>query len=194
LDKYCFKYAEIDPLKLPPPIGDRYLLEMIDYDDDALPHGLVLPQVGGHDLVSIPIPALVLAAGNGHRLETSDPAVVMPETAQDPTLTPEQRRAQRAAQISYIHPAIGDNSVVFRPLATVPMFFAPGQVIFVEKYSGREFHLKGRTYRYMNQVDCLGWTGVVLSPRDDGDWEVAPPPTPATPIANGKSPRLYVPS
>jgi co-chaperonin GroES (HSP10) len=68
--------------------------------------------------------------------------------------------------------AIGDESMVVRYPAAVPMFFQHGEVVFIEKYSGRPLVIEGREFRIVNQVDVLASSGVYLKLGADGEtWE-----------------------
>jgi co-chaperonin GroES (HSP10) len=45
--------------------------------------------------------------------------------------------------------------------ATVPMFYKPGDVLLIERLTGRELTLRGKKYLILNQVDVLArFTGV----------------------------------
>jgi co-chaperonin GroES (HSP10) len=81
-----------------------------------------------------------------------------------------QRRQQIVANTNIA--ALGDNSMVLRYPAGVPMFFALGEVVFIEKYSGRPVVIEGREFRFVNQVDVLGSSGRFLKLGPDGvTWE-----------------------
>jgi co-chaperonin GroES (HSP10) len=185
---YIFKYRELDP-RLLRPIGDRYLVEVLETDERS-PSGLMLPerteQERGWTI------GVVFSVGNGHRLEVPDPAVVMPEGyIPQEGLSDEQQMQRRVSALSYYTPMMGDHSTLQRVPAMVPMFFAPGEVIFIEKYSGREFHIAERTFRFVSQVDCLGTSGRRLVLQEDGGWEDAPEPQAEAPT-NGAL-RIHVP-
>ena len=183
---YIFRYRELDPFKIRP-IGDRYMVELLE-TDEVSPAGILIPERaeqerGWHA-------AVVFSMGNGHRLDVPDPVCVMPEPVRDlkEGETVDQRAIDMRAMASYSAPFVGTHSMVVRPLATVAMFFVPGEVIFVEKYSGREFHIGERRFRFVSQVDCLGTSGRFLVLSADGSWSDAPDPSAAP--ANGK-PKLY---
>jgi co-chaperonin GroES (HSP10) len=178
---YTFRYRNLDPTKLRP-IGDRYVVQVLDFDEEKLPSGLYLGESaeGTQGWAA----GVIIAVGNGHRLEVADQAVVMPEGyVPDPSLTDEQQMARRIGALGYGTPAMGDNSTIQRVASAVPMFFSVGMVIFMEKYSGREFPVRGRKYRFVSQVDCLGDTGVRLERDADGEWH-EPLPEPE-PVSNG---------
>lgn len=161
---YIFKYKDLDPLKLAP-IGDRYLVEVLETDEQTAGGILLLERTEQERGWTI---GVVYSIGNGHRLETADTPVMMPESKTSDSFR------------GYAVPYVGENSVVVRAFAQVPMFFRPGEVIFIEKYSGREFHIGDRTFRFVSQVDCLGTTGKFLVLQEDGGWEEGEPPAPAT--------------
>jgi co-chaperonin GroES (HSP10) len=160
----------LDPKTLRP-IGDRYLVEVVPVDEELTPAGIYLPEkleeqrgwaVG-----------IVFSVGNGHRLETPDQVTVIPEGyVPDPKLNEAAQIERRTSALGYRMPALGDHSSVMRFESAVPMFFIPGEVIFIERYSGRQFTIQGRTFRFVNQVDCLGTSGVYLKLAEDGiNWE-----------------------
>ena len=169
-NQYVFKYHTANPAHLRP-IGDRYLVEIVPVDEELTPSGIYLPEkleeqrgwaVG-----------IVFSVGNGHRLEVPDVVSVIPEGyVPDPNLSESAQSNRRQSALGYRMPALGDKSSVMRFESAVPMFFIPGEVIFIERYSGRQFTIQGRTFRFVNQVDCLGTTGVYLKLAEDGiNWE-----------------------
>lgn len=205
--KYVFKYRALDPRKLRPN-GDRYLFEVLATDEEALPSGLYLP-----DAIEEKkgwFVGVVFSHGNGHRLDTPDVYLPLPEKYEcDPDFDPDvdwgdstivrrakiaagkgseidhgdsaetrlkkrQARMQRRQQFvnSTNIVTIGDSVMVGRYPAAVPMFYQIGEVIFVEKYSGRPMIIGGREFRVVNQVDTLCSSGVFLRLLDDGEtWE-----------------------
>ena len=212
---YVFKFSTLDPLKVRP-IGDRYLVEIVETEGDITAGGLLLPD-RTEDQKGWAV-GIVFSIGNGHRLEVPDPALVLPEGYKpDPKakarletielelnreasrLTTEnvagvisnaesaalfkafsERRREEANEIErtemdrrmrslgYEQPISGDACSVMRVASVVPMFFIPGEVIFIERWSGRQFQVHGRTFRFVNQVDCLGSSGVYVKPSLDG--------------------------
>lgn len=167
-ERYVFRYRNADP-RLLRPIGDRYLIEVLEVDEEKMPSGLYLPEQTEEQkgwAVGV-----VFSIGNGHRLEVHDPALVLPEGyVKDEKLSEQENNMRHAAGLGYNTPCIGDHSSVMRIPALVPMFFVPGEVIFVERYSGRQFTILGRVFRFVSQVDCLGTSGVYLKLTEEGGW------------------------
>jgi co-chaperonin GroES (HSP10) len=168
VERFVFRYRNLDPRRLRP-IGDRYLIEVLDVDEEKV-GGIYLPEQSEEQkgwAVGV-----VFSIGNGHRLEEHDPIVVVPEGYKaDPKLTEQEQMQRRMSALGYTTPSMGDESTVMRYPALVPMFFQPGEVIFVERYSGRQFTMSGRTMRFVSQVDCLGTSGMYLKMNEDGSWE-----------------------
>lgn len=191
MEQYVFQYRNMDPKRLRP-IGDRYLIEVLDVDEEKV-NGIYLPEQTEEQkgwAVGV-----VFSIGNGHRLDVHDPIVVVPEGyVPDPALNEQEQMRRRIAALSYNCPSMGDHSTVMRYPALVPMMFQPGEVIFVERYSGRQFTIRGRTFRFVSQVDCLGTSGVYLKLTDDG-WEerdLEAEAKAAAAASNGASKRLHL--
>jgi co-chaperonin GroES (HSP10) len=182
MQPYVFRYRDLDPAKMKP-LGDRYLVEVLEVEEEQTPTGLFLPSDRmDHGTWAI---GVVCAVGNGHRLEVSDHVAVIPEGYQAVEgLTQEEQMARRANALSYMTPAMGDHSTVMRPLATVPMFHYVGDVLFLERYSGRQFTVGGRLYRFVSQVDVLGFTGLHLCWSDAGEWCEWPQSSAGAPVAS----------
>jgi co-chaperonin GroES (HSP10) len=179
---YVFKYRSADPSKIVP-IGDRYLIEVLETDETQLVAGVDMWMPDRSEQERGWAVGVVFAVGNGHRLETPDPVSVMPEGYQpQPGISDAEQMQRRISLLGYITPSMGDHSSLMRSLALVPMFYTVGDVIFIEKYSGREFVVNDRTFRFVSQVDTLGFSGVKLILGEDG-WEDAPPPPPPSRLA-----------
>jgi co-chaperonin GroES (HSP10) len=192
---YIFRYRELDPTRIQP-IGDRYMVEILD-TDEASPAGILLlerSEQGRGWVIGV-----VFSSGNGHRLDTPDQVVVVPEptprkgetSAQGfftETETDEDYYGRLRAQANYSVPVVTPTAIVTRVQSTVPMYCRPGEVIFVERHSGREFNIGERTFRFVNQVDVLGTSGRFLNLQADGGWEEAAPAP--VPQPNGK-PQLH---
>jgi hypothetical protein len=148
---------------------------------------------------------VVVARGNGHRLEVPDQIAILPNKLRvDESLiddvfkeneaalaaapqfeglrTVKGRREARAAvrqqlvhaslgpSLGYGNPRASEDALVCRLESIVPMFFQIGEVITIERWSGRTKKIRGREYRTVNQVDCLESTGIFLKRGEDGEW------------------------
>jgi co-chaperonin GroES (HSP10) len=164
-DPFVFRYRNADPKKFRP-IGDRYIVEMVAYDEEALPSGLFLPegteeQRGWHV-------GIVWTIGNGHRLDVPDvPVILDNDMLEDVELDPQLVHLSRNKKRELIHERLAratnpsgmnfgnTKQMAIRWQANVPMFFSLGEAIAVERYSGRQATAAGRVFKCVNQVDCL---------------------------------------
>jgi co-chaperonin GroES (HSP10) len=178
---YVFDYRKLDISKMAP-LGDRYLVLILETGDeetgyDVTMGGLLVPereeQARGWAV------GVVVARGDGTRLDMPDLAVVMPEKMhEDPNDDEPTKMLKRIAIMGQARSTfLGEESVVVRPKATVEMYCEIGEVVFVERYSGRQFEVGGKQYRFVNQVDTLSRTGIRLIKGPDGEW-MEPPQTP----------------
>lgn len=172
--KYIFRYRNANLATLRPN-GDRYLIEVLDVDEEKLPSGIFLPEATEEQkgwAVGV-----VFSVGNGHRLEIPDHLKVIPEgynvpddlldDLADDRAVREFKEKARAEHIGkqlnfHYQPSIGPKHTVARYWASVPMFFAPGEVVGIERYSGRQFTIQGRSFRIVSQVDVLLSFGTFL--------------------------------
>jgi co-chaperonin GroES (HSP10) len=154
------------------PNGDRYLVELLEIEENVTvmgndgpikiiiaqehaptkrPDGKVDPGVEA-ELLRGWRAGLILRVGNGHRLEVSDPYVVMPGVSTDKELEDYKTGKvppPRGAQV------ITESHTLFQPQAKVQMFYAPGDVVLIERLTGREVTLQGKRYAIVNQQDVL---------------------------------------
>jgi len=151
-----FRFAGLDPMKMPPPIGDRYLMEVFDFEEEQLSCGLFLPP--DDEERAGWVPAIIIAVGNGMVLDQPPHHFVLPSDL-DRSLPLEKKQEILASSVSPQCPVINEVSMVYRVHQQVPMVLQPGQEIIVEKYSGRKYRMLGRNFRTMAQVDCLQPTG-----------------------------------
>jgi co-chaperonin GroES (HSP10) len=184
--QFVYEYRNADPLKHRPN-GDRYLIEILPVSEEKLSSGLFLPEAG-EERKGWAV-GVVVAVGNGHRLETPDQYIAIAEKYQcDPQVDPDvefgddldtrakksaarQQRRMAIMQTTNIA-AIGDDSMVVRYPSAVPMFFQFGEIVYVEKYSGRPLIIGGREFRIVNQVDVLSSSGRYAKLKEDGEtWE-----------------------
>jgi co-chaperonin GroES (HSP10) len=179
MDQYIFRYKNADPAKLRP-VGDRYVIEVLNVDEEVLPSGLILPdrteEQAGWAV------GVVFSVGNGHRLETPDIPITLDADVVEDVDTAKQFIERSKSEkreivqqligqsINFMQPAANTKQSVLRWLSTVPMFFVHGEVIAVERYSGRQFTISNRAFRVVNQVDCLCSFGVYLKWDDTLGW------------------------
>jgi co-chaperonin GroES (HSP10) len=159
--RFELKIHEIAPEDIEP-LGDRYVVEVIEIDEKVELGQLLIvtqsPEKGadGNPLADPTverrgvIAAVVLRKGNGHLLGLPDWAVVKQNVN-------------------------GIGQSVERPKAQVPMFFEPGDVVFIDHNArGRALKILGRECRIINQIDVLARIDGIRLQRDaDGNWEEA---------------------
>lgn len=151
--RFKLKIHDIAPEAIEPN-GDRYVVEVIDLDETIqLGQMLVVtqdPTINEKDPMADPkvekrgvLAAVIVDRGNGHLLGLPDPVIVDGK---------------------------GD---LQRPAANVPMFYQPGDVVFVDHNAkGRNVKIVGRECRIVGQIDILARVrGVRLRRGEDGDWE-----------------------
>lgn len=157
--RYELKIHEIDPDAIVPN-GDRYLVEVIDIDEKILLGQLLVvtqaPEDRGNPMADPNVErrgvlaAVIVTKGNGHLLGLPDWAVGVPE---------------------------GQHTMggVTRKPADVPMFYEPGDVVFVDfNARGRALKVLNRELRIVNQIDVLAKLGGQrLKRAADGGWEEA---------------------
>ncbi len=165
--KRVASFYGLNPMKMPPPIGDRYLLEVFDFEEELLPSGLVLPP--DDEERAGWVPAIVIRAGDGMKLDEAPHAFVFPSDM-DRSATPEQKREMMVKSIGWACPTINEVAMIRQLPKHVPMVLQPGQEIIVEKYSGRKYRMAGRNFRTMAQVDCLQPTGRWFRWDDKDGW------------------------
>lgn len=132
------------------PLGDRYVVEVIDFKEGIVELGqlLVITQdkrIDPRDPMSDPtvenrgvIAGVIVRVGNGHLLGLA------------PTASMEE-----------------DESEI---QAVVPMFFTEGDVVLIDYSSkGRALKILGREGRIVGQMDCLARLPMRLK-RVDGEW------------------------
>jgi co-chaperonin GroES (HSP10) len=156
--RFELRIHDIEPEDLEP-LGDRYIVEVIDFDESKVLLGQLLvvtqqpktagnpnadPNVEGRGVFA----AVVVEKGNGHLLGLPDPRVVV-------TYSPQH--AQMIERVS----------------ADVPMFCEPGDVVFVDHNArGRGFKILGKECRVINQIDILArYKKMQLKRTEDGGWE-----------------------
>lgn len=148
--RYELKIHTIAPEDIDP-LGDRYVVEIIDFDEKIeLGSILVVTQQPPQDNSPQADPtierrgvlaAVVIRAGNGHLLGLSD------------------------------HPWSDSKDEDERDWASVPMFYQPGDVLFIDHNAkGRALKIVGRECRIVNQIDCLARVEGVRLKRVDGEW------------------------
>lgn len=139
-DRFVLKINEVQ-LEDIRPNGDRYTVEVIDLDE-KIELGQILvvtqdPSVNPRDPAGNPqveqrgvLTAVVVRAGNGHLLGLPDQRIAVKNLA-------------------------GVVEVERHP-ADVPCFYAPGDVVFVDRNAkGRALRILGREGRIVNQIDIL---------------------------------------
>lgn len=159
VEKFTLKIHELDPREMEP-IGDRYIVETLEVDEDIL-FGSILVKTQGtangpdddprnpaakHETEKRGVlPAVVCAIGDGHLLGI-----------------PDARLAVRNQH--------GYDEVVRIP-SDVPSFLKVGDVCLVDiNARGRALRLAGREIRVVNQIDCLVRLKVRLDWTDTG-WQ-----------------------
>lgn len=158
-DRFQLKIHHVAPESIVPN-GDRYVVEVIDLDETVeLGQMLVVtqdPTLDPKDPRSDPkieqrgvMAAVIVTRGNGHLLGLPDPRFVM---HQNP---------------------MNDMESIVREKADVPMFYQPGDVVFVDHNAkGRNVKIVGRECRIVNQIDVLAKIeGIKLERTEDGDWK-----------------------
>lgn len=180
---FKLNYKDEDVLSIMPN-GDRYLVEILETDEVTTVKGLDGSEkqlyVGAKDEMERGwVAAVVMGVGNGHRLEVPDHVAVLDNHMDHPRIQPgEDIHAFKKRQDEHKLQAIMNGAmfateehVVVRPPASVPMFFGLGNVVALERLTGRQFKLNtGRVYRIVSQVDIL-WRFVHINLRlVDGEW------------------------
>lgn len=152
-DRFQLKIHNVAPESIIPN-GDRYVVEVIDLDETIeLGQMLVVtqdPTLDPKDPRNNPqieqrgvLTAVIVQRGNGHLLGLPDPALLTPSDS------------------------------IVRSSADVPMFYEPGDVVFVDHNAkGRNVKIVGRECRIVNQIDVLAKVeGIKLERAEDGDWK-----------------------
>jgi len=158
-ERFELKIHKVSPESIIPN-GDRYVVEIIALNEEV-EFGKILvvtqdPQMNPRDPMANPqieqrgvLAAVIVTAGNGHLLGLPDPRVAV--ARQDPRASEE---------------------VLVRVPADVPMFFAPGDVVFVDMNArGRALRIVGREIRIVNQIDVLARIDGVRLTRGENGWE-----------------------
>lgn len=156
-DRFQLKIHNVAPESIIPN-GDRYVVEVIDLDETIeLGQMLIVtqdPTLDPKDPRNNPqieqrgvLTAVIVTRGNGHLLGLPDPRLITKNPAGTDTITREK--------------------------ADVPMFYEPGDVVFVDHNAkGRNVKIVGRECRIVNQIDCLAKIeGIKLERTEDGDWK-----------------------
>lgn len=159
--RYELRIHDISPEDIEPN-GDRYVVEVIDFDETILMGQMLVvtqdPKINPTDPTADPrlerrgvIGAVILRAGNGHLLGYSDPRIYVGH---------DRGRNYNPS-----------NDIVRVP-ADVPMFFQPGDVVFVDhNMRGRDLKILGREVRIVSQIDILGRLEGISLMRVDGEWQ-----------------------
>jgi len=155
-ERYELRIHEVEPGDIIPS-GDRYVVEVIDIDEKIeLGQILVMtqdPKIDPKDPKADPnievrgvLVGVIVSRGNGHLLGLPDPALVQRD--------------------------LSGHDTVVRAHADVPMFFAPGDVVFVDRNAkGRALKILGREIRIIAQIDVLASLRGVRLVRGENGWE-----------------------
>jgi co-chaperonin GroES (HSP10) len=173
LDKPKFKLTQ-DHIKPEyfVPLGDRYLIKLLEVDDSLkLEGGQTLFVPGATEKDRGWKAGVVVAKGNGHRLIEGDKVAVIPNklSAEDMKAIEGGDRSKVPAGAQYAT----EEAVVVRPPSVVAMFFGLGEVVIVERFAGRDFKLGPSSHEYctISQDHILGSIkGLQLFPNSDGEW------------------------
>lgn len=155
--RFVLKIHDISPERVAPN-GDRYTVEVIDFDESILLGQLLVVTQNSKDPRGDPqadptverrgvLAAVIVRAGNGHLLGLPDLAPVMEK--------------------------VGEYEPGERPWPSVEMLYSPGDVVLVDfNARGRDLKILAKEVRIINQIDVLaGIDGMRLKRTDDGGWE-----------------------
>jgi len=169
-NRYELKIHEVNPEAIIPN-GDRYLVEVIEIDEKILLGQLLVvtqaPEDRGGPMADPNVErrgvlaAVIVTAGNGHLLGLPDPRIAVANSF----------AASDGGSVTYSR---GSDTVERHP-ADVPMFYEPGDVVFVDfNARGRALKILNRECRLVNQIDVLAkLKGKRLKRTTDGGWEEA---------------------
>lgn len=154
--RYELRIHDIAPEDIVPN-GDRYVVEVIDIDEKVLLGQLLIvtqaeaPKDPNNPMADPQVErrgvlaAVIVSVGNGHLLGLPDPKLVVGGE---------------------------QNSWVQRESADVPMFFSPGDVVFVDHNAkGRALQILKRECRIVNQIDILGSVPKLRLKHTDDGWQ-----------------------
>jgi co-chaperonin GroES (HSP10) len=142
-------------------------MEILPFDEEQLPSSLYLPE--DDEEKAGWVPGIIIACGNGLRLDVAPVPVVLPSDL-DRNLPLEQKREMLMRSLSPTIPNLNEEAMVVNVTQCVPMLLVPGQEVIVEKYSGRKFRIQGRNFRTMAQVDCIQPTGRFYRWDEEEGW------------------------
>ncbi len=152
------------------PLGDRYLVQIIEVDDTlTLSGGGILYRPTDSEKDRGWKAGVICSGGNGHLLGVPDLAAVLPNTLPE-GITLDKARLTAMAQGAV---AMTEEAILLRPGAAVPMFYAPGDVVIMERFAGRDLKLGPTSDEYcmVAQEHCLAKVkGLSLTRDPNGNW------------------------